>query len=415
MTPERSLPLSWMTRDAALIVTARGMRSFGFGAVSVVMAIYLHLLGLSTVQIGLFLSSGLAGAAVYTLAIVFIGDSFGRRRLLVLFAVMMAVAAVAVVATDAYALIVIAAVLGGFSVAGGASAGGAIQPLEHASLADLTRPERRTDLYAVYGIAGTAGTSFGALAAGLPTVFEGLFGLSELGAIKIIFLAFAFLLALSAIVYALLSPAVEVHTGEGRNWVNPLRLPSRRYIFTLSGLFSVDHFAGGLVVQTLVSLWFFTKFGIDLGAIGLIFFGSNLMAAVSLWMAAKLAGRIGLINTMVFTHIPSSLLLIALPFLPTVWLAASFWLVRGFFGQMDVPTRQSYTMAVVEPNERSAMAGISTISRSLTGTASPSVATFVWSIGATSVPFVSAGVLKIVYDLSLYALFRKVKPPEEAP
>ena len=139
------------------------------------------------------------------------------------------------------------------------------------------------------------------------------------------------------------------------------------------------------------------------------------MAAVSLWMAAKLAGRIGLINTMVFTHIPSSLLLIALPFLPTVWLAASFWLVRGFFGQMDVPTRQSYTMAVVEPNERSAMAGISTISRSLTGTASPSVATFVWSIGATSVPFVSAGVLKIVYDLSLYALFRKVKPPEEAP
>lgn len=194
----------------------------------------------------------------------------------------------------------------------------------------------------------------------------------------------------------------------------PLRLPSRRLIFTLSGLFSVDHFAGGLVAQSLVSLWFFTKFGIKLESIALIFFGSNLIAAVSLWVAAKLANRIGLINTMVFTHIPPSVMSIAIPFLPTAGMAASFWLVRSFFGQMDVPTRQSCTMAVVGPNERSAMAGVNSATRSVTGTVSPSVATALWNIGTTSIPFVSRGVLKISYDLALWFMFRKVKPPEEA-
>jgi len=176
----------------------------------------------------------------------------------------------------------------------------------------------------------------------------------------------------------------------------------------------VDHFAGGLVAQSLVSLWFFTKFGIKLESIALIFFGSNLIAAVSLWVAAKLANRIGLINTMVFTHIPPSVMSIAIPFLPTAGMAASFWLVRSFFGQMDVPTRQSCTMAVVGPNERTAMAGVNSATRSVTGTVSPSVATALWNIGTTSIPFVSRGVLKISYDLALWFMFRKVKPPEEA-
>ena len=404
-------PLRWLSRDARLIILARGLRAFGQGSVAVVIGIYLHLLGFSTIQIGLFISAGLAGGAVFAIMVVFVGDTLGRRRLLVLFSLLTAGSALALAVADSFALLAAVAFLGSFTATGGA-AGGATQPLEQASLADAAVPERRTDLYAVYGVMGTAGASFGALAAGLPAVYEAAFGLGELAALRVVFVTFAGLAALGGLCYALLTPSVEAGGGAER-WTNPLCLPSRRLIFTLSGLFAVDHFAGGLVVQSLVSLWFFTRFGVELTSIGFIFFGSNLLAAISLWVAAKLANRIGLINTMVFTHIPASLLLIAVPFLPTAWLAATFWLVRGFFAQMDVPTRQSYTMAVVGPNERSAMAGINYVSRGVVGTASPSVATLVWTVGAASIPFVACGVIKIAYDLSLYFKFRNVKPPEE--
>ncbi len=407
------LSLAWMTRDARLIVLARGIRGFALGSVSVLLAIYLHLLGFSTIQIGLFISAGLLGAAAYSFLIVFFGDTMGRRRLLVTFALMPAATALALTVVDSFPVLAGLALVGSFSVAGGGAAPGPAQPLEQASLADRVPAEKRTDLYAIYGIMGTAGTALGALAAGLPVLFQDAFGLAEVSALRIVFVIFAALLSLVALCYSLLSPSVEVATADSR-WVNPLRLPSRRLIFTLSGLFSVDHFAGGLVVQSLVSLWFFTKFGMELQSIGLIFFASNVMAAISLWVAAKVANRIGLINTIVFTHIPASLLLIVVPFLPTAWLAASLWVVRGFFGMMDVPTRQSYTMAVVGPNERVAMAGVNSVTRSITGTASPSVATALWSIGATSVPFIACGVLKIAYDLSLYVMFRSVRPPEEA-
>ena len=375
------------------------------------LAIYLDLLGLGLIQIGLFISAGLAGAAVLTLLVVLFGDSLGRRRLLIAFSLMTAAAALAMVVVDSFPALLAVSFAGSFAAAGGA-AGGAVQPLEQASLAGTVRDERRTDLYAIYGMVGVGASALGALAAGLPALYQATFGLNELAAYRVVFVSFAALTVVSATCYALLSPAVEVGS-RSRTWVNPFRLPSRRLIFTLSGLFSVDHFGGGLVAQSLVSLWFFTRFGVDLQSIALIFFGSQLLAAVSLWVAAKLAGRIGLINTMVWTHIPSSLFLMAMPFLPTAGLAAAFWLARGFFGQMDVPTRQSYTMAVVAPDERSAMAGINAVSRSLTGTASPSAATALWAIGSSTIPFVAGGALKIAYDLALYFMFRNVRTLEE--
>ncbi len=405
--------LAWMTRDAALIALARGMRTFGQGAVVVLLAIYLDVLGFSVIQIGLFISASLAGGALFTLVVVVAADAFGRRRLLVFFSLMTSAAALTVVATESFAVLLLASFLGSFAVAGGA-AGGAVAPLEQATLAGTVAEERRTDLYAFYGIVGTGASALGALAAGLPAFYQAGFGMSEPGAFRIVFATLAVLTALAAVCYALLTPAVEAGGGGRRGWVSPFRLRSRRLIFTLSGLFSVDHFAGGLIPQSLVALWFFTRFGVELESIAFIFFGTRLLAAISLWVAARLANRIGLINTMVWTHIPSSLLLIAIPFLPNVWLAAAFWLVRGFFGQMDVPTRQSYTMAVVGPDERSAMAGINSVSRSVTGTASPSIATALWSIGFAGIPFVSCGVLKIAYDLSLYFMFRHVRTPEEA-
>jgi|SRR3990172_4706645 len=412
MSSFHRLSLSWMNRDAWLILVARGVRGLGQGSVSVLVGIYLHLLGFSPIQIGAFLSAGLAGASFFTFVVALIGDTLGRRRLMVVFTLMPAGAALVLASTDNFLLLAAVAFLGSLSVAGG---GGVVpaQPLEQASLADTVSPDRRTDLYAVYNIMGIGGASLGALTALLPPLYQSLFGLAELSTYRIMFVTFAVLEALTALCYSFLSPSVEATISGGSRWVNPLHLPSRRLIFTLSALFSVDHFAGGLVAQSLVSLWFYTQFGMKLESIGLLFFGSNLMAAISLWAAAKLANRIGLINTMVFTHIPSSLFLIAIPFLPSVELAATFWLVRGFFGMMDVPTRQSYTMAVVGPGERSAMAGINSVTRSITGTVSPSFATTLWSIGAISIPFIACGVIKIVYDLTLYFMFRDLHPPEE--
>ena len=402
----------WMTRDAWLIVYARGLRSLAQGSLSVIMAIYLYLLGFSTMQIGLFLSAGIGGAAAYSLAIVFFGDTLGRRRLLIWFTLLPAVTALVLTLTASFSILSLLAFIGCFSVAGGASASGPAQPLEQASLASRVGSRNRTDLYALYGIVRTSGIAIGALSAGLPVFYQHMFGIDELTSLRVVFVTSAALFLLAGFCYAMVSSAVEVEIKKGQ-WSNPLRLPSRRIIFTLSGLFSLDHFAGGLVVESLVSLWFFSKFGVELQSIGVIFLGSNILGAISLFIAAKLANRIGLINTMVFTHIPASLLLIAIPFLPSAWLAAIFWLARGFCSRMDVPTRESYTMAIVAPEERVAMAGLNTTTRSVTGTISPSLATLLWSMGAVSLPFIVCGVLKIGYDLSLYFMFRDVHPPEE--
>jgi len=196
-------------------------------------------------------------------------------------------------------------------------------------------------------------------------------------------------------------------------WVNPFRLPSRRLIFTLTGLFSLDHFAGSLFIQSLAAYWFHTRFGMELESLGLVFFLSHLLSAISLWVAAKLANRIGLINTMVFTHIPSSLFLIVAAFAPAAWIAVLFWQMRAFLSMMDVPTRDSYTMSVVQPSERVAMAGVHIVGRSIAGTIGPSVSTALWLALSASVPLVACAVLKITYDLSLYFMFRNVKPPQE--
>ena len=275
-----------------------------------------------------------------------------------------------------------------------------------------TTAERRTDLFALYGIVPRIATALGASAAGLPVLYGAAFGLSDIFSIKLMFLAFALLQVIGAVLYAMLSPAVEGASGP-RRWTNPLKLPSRRLIFTLNGLFSVDHFAGSLAMQSLIAYWFATRFGIELGGLALVFFLSNTLSAASLWVSAKIANRIGLINTMVFTHIPSNIFFIAAAFAPTTWVAVLFWQLKSLLGQMDVPARDSYTMAVVGPEERVAMASIHVVSRSVTGAVGPSLATVMWSTLSAGAPIVTAGVLKLVYDLSLFAMFRNVRPPEE--
>ena len=268
-------------------------------------------------------------------------------------------------------------------------------------------------MFAAYGIAGMAGTSLGALAAGLPSVLESAFDFDTTSAFRVLFYGQAGINVAVAFLYSRLSAEAEIR-GEERGWVNPLKLPSRGMILKITGLFGVDAFAGGFIVQSLVSFWLFTHFGIETGSLGLIFFASNVLSGVSLWVAARLAARFGLINTIVFSHIPYSILLIAVPFLPFAWMAVLFWLVRACFTMMDVPTRQSYIMAVVSPRERMAMASATTLGRSASIAASPPIATALWTAASASVPFIISGVLKIAYDLALWVMFRGVRPPEEA-
>jgi MFS family permease len=402
----------WINRDGKLIIAVRGVRTSAHSAASVLLAIYLDQQGFGLFEIGLFLTIGSAGAVFWALVAGLLGDLMGRRRLLTVMGFLSALTGVALITSQSLQLLAVAAFLGGFSAMSGAS--GAMGPLEQASLPATAPPERRTDLFALYGIVGTAAVSLGALAAGLPSIFQGAFGVNQLASFQVVFGGYAFLGLIAALFYSQLSPHVEVATGEAR-WVNPLRLPSRTRIMTLAGLFTVDSFGTGLLGQSLASYWFFTRFGISAQELGLLFFASHVLTAISLWVAARLASRIGLVNTMVFTHIPSSLLLIAIPFLHDAWLAILCWLVRAFFVQMDAPTSQSYTMAIVGPEERSAMAAATSVSRSAGIAAGPAAAAALWGAASASAPFVVGGVVKIIYDLTLWCFFRQMKPPEEAP
>ena len=246
----------------------------------------------------------------------------------------------------------------------------------------------------------------------MPTLLQRALGLGELTSFRPVFVGYTVLAVLTALCYSRLSSRVELPSGEAR-WTNPFTLPSRGRIFTLAGLFTVDSFGTGLIVQSLVSYWFFTRFGLQPGSLGALFFASSVLTAISLWVAARLARRIGLLNTIVFTHIPSSLLLIAVPFVPEAWMAMALWLLRAFFAQMDAPTSQSYTMAVVTPEEHTAMASATTVTRSAGLAAGPSVGTALWTALGPSAPFLVGGTVKIAYDLTLWWMFRQVKPPEE--
>lgn len=287
-----------------------------------------------------------------------------------------------------------------------------MQPLELASLTEVVPNERRTQLISLGFIAGQVASALGALAIGVLVPLRHMPGVGELGAYRIVFVAYGLLQVLCGLLYLRLSPAME-GSGTERGWSNPLKLKSRRRIFALTGLFSLDSFAASLVMQSLIAYWFTTRFGINLAALSGVFFASSILGAISLWAAAKLAGRFGLLNTMVFAHTPASLFLIAAAFAPVAWVAVLFWLLRSALAMMDAPTRESYTMAVVEPDERVAMAGIHGAGRSLASILGPTLGTALWNASAATVPFAVSGVLRIVYDGALYLTFRKVKPPEE--
>jgi MFS family permease len=408
MVQPSKLPLHWINRDGKLIILGLGIRAFAQGSASIILALYLDKLGYSLVEIGAFLSAGVAGAACLTFIVSLFAERVGRRRLMVFFALLVSAAALGMVFVNSFLPLIVIAFFGNVGAGGIMPAA----PLEQASLADTASSQKRTDLFAIYRISGLAGTTLGALSIGLPHLLQSGFSLSEINSFKAMYVGFSVVLLVAASLYALLSPAIEVSRTQ-QQWSNPFTLPSRRIIFTLTGLFSLDSFAGSLFMQSLASYWFYTKFGLSLQDLALVFSLSNALAAISLWLAAKIGNRIGLINTMVFTHIPSSLFLLGALFAPSAGMAIVFWQLRAFLAMMDQPTRDSYTMSLVQPQERVAMAGINTVGRNITGTIAPLVATALWQSISAAVPIIGCAVLKISYDLSLFFMFRKVKAPQE--
>jgi MFS family permease len=385
----------------------------GYGALGVILVLYLAAAGLDAGQIGLLLTLTLVGDTLISLYLTTHADRIGRRRPLVLGALLMAAAGVVFAGSTGFVVLLVAATLGVLSPSG--SEVGPFLPIEQAALTEVTPAERRTSIYAWYNLTGSVATAVGALVAGLVVGALRGAGWSEVDAYRLILLSYAIRGLILIPIVRSVSPAVEVAPGD-TSIARRLGLhKSRGVVARLASLFALDAFAGGLIIQSLLAYWFHQRFGLPVEALGAIFFGANLLAAVSALAAARIAARIGLINTMVFTHLPSNLLLMLVPLMPTVELAIIVLLARFSISQMDVPTRQSYTMAVVEPDERSAAAGVTGIARTTGAALSPLIAAPLFAAaGLAAVPFFLAGGLKIVYDLTLWRAFRQRRPPEEA-
>ncbi len=400
-------------RDIVLLFSARIIRLFCYGFLSVVLALYLAQAGLREQQIGLLFTLTLAGDAAVTLWLTTRADRFGRKRTLLAGSVLMFGAGAVFIATRNPAILMAAAIIGVISPSGNEI--GPFLSVEQAALSQLLPAERRTRVFAWYNLAGSLATASGALSGGWLAQGLQAHGASALKAYRANLAGYALGGLVLAAIFIGLSRKIEV--GAARDAITaPFSFGlhrSRRIVFKLSALFSMDAFAGGLIVQSMIAYWFHIRFGVDAGIIGSIFFGANLLAGVSALLAARLAKKIGLIKTMVFTHVPSNILLILVPLMPSLPLAVAMLLLRFSISQMDVPTRQSYTMAIVSPDERSAAAGVTSIARSVGAAVSPSLTgIFLASPSLMSLPFFLAGGLKLVYDALLYRGFRALGPRE---
>jgi len=391
--------------DARLLYAARGLRGFGDGFAVILLPAYLSAVGYGPVDIGIVAAASLFGSAVLTLAIGWIAPRHDLRTLLLLAAGLMAATGLAFPASAHIVFVAVVAFIGTINPSAGDI--GVFVPLEHAMLARGAPDRERTGVFARYSLIGALSAAAGALGAGLP---EGLasVGFGEITAFRLMFYAYAFLGLAAAILYRRL-PRRQV---EEAHHSAPLG-PSRAVVYRLAALFSLDAFAGGFIVQSLLALWLFQRFELSLAAAGSFFFWSSVLSAFSYPVAARFAKRVGLVNTMVFTHIPSSICLILAAFAPDLATVVALLLVRSALSQMDVPTRTSYVMAVVTPAERTAAAGVTAVPRSLASSLSPALSGVLLASSFSGLPLVICGGLKIVYDLALLISFRHIKPPEE--
>jgi MFS family permease len=388
------------------LYAARAARGFGDGFAAIILPAYLLEIGFDPLQIGLVATAALLGSAATTLAIGFLAPRYHLRTLLLACAALMVVTGIAIPSFQHFVFIAAIAFIGTMNPTTGDI--GVHVPLEQAALAHGVSDQDRTHVFARYSLIGALSIAAGALAAGVPDLLVSL-GMGRIGALQAMFYVYAALGLVGALFYSRIPRAEVKQTAPRATALGP----SRRTVYKLAALFSLDSFAGGFTVQSLMALWLFERFDLSLAAASAFFFWSNVLTAFSYPVAARLGKRFGLVNTMVFTHIPSSVCLILAAFSPSLTIVLALLLVRSALSQMDVPTRTSYVMAVVTPAERTAAASVTAVPRSLASAISPAMSGALLSTSFAGLPLVVCGVLKIVYDLSLLFSFRHIKPPEE--
>lgn len=402
--------MSWITRDGRLVLVARGLRTFAYGFLSVLLGVYLEQAGFAPWQVGAVLTATLTGSAVLTVLFSVYADRLGRRRMLRASALLMAASGLAFALTNRYPLLILASLTGTIGATSGEV--GPFLSLEQAILPQTAPAHRRNALFGLYNTIGAMAGAAGALFAGAPVLLQRVLGLSEAEGFRAMFVLYAALAVCVFALFTVLSPAVELVRTAGQPTLSGLGR-SRGAVFRLSALFGLDSLAGGFVVQSLLAFWFHLRWGVGPEVLGPIFLGVGLLQGISFLVAARVADRIGLINTMVFTHLPSNLLLMAIPLAPSLPAAVALTLGRHALSQMDVPTRQSYVVAVVDPEERTAAAGVTNVVRNVAQAVTPVLSGYAMQVLSLGLPFFIGGGLKIIYDLSLYAMFRRLRPPEE--
>ena len=390
------------------LLVAKGLRAFGDGYVSLLLPVYLLELGYSALQVGIIATATLLGSGLLTLAVGLRAYRFHYRAVLLAATALMAATGLGFATITSFWPLLVIAFVGTLNPSSGDVS--VFLPLEHAVLSRVVDDRGRTAAFARYSLVGALVAALGSLAAGLPALLAARFGLGSVAALQCMFALYALTAIPVALVYRSLPHSLGA---DAKRAPAPLTV-SRSRVYTLAALFSVDAFGGGLVVQSMVALWLFQRYGLSLGEAGTIFFWTGVLTAASFLVAVRIANRIGLVNTMVFTHLPSSLCLVLIPFAGDLSTALALLFVRAALSQMDVPTRSSYVMAIVQPEERPAAASITSVPRSLASAVSPLLAGYLLGISTFGWPLVAAGGVKIAYDLALLAMFRKVRPPEEA-
>ncbi len=413
------LALRHLTRDTWLLFATRFIRLFAYGSLSVVLVFYLVSIGLSERQAGLLLTLTLFGDTAISLAITTRADRVGRREMLIVGALLMTAAGIVFASTAHFWLLLLAGAIGVVSPSGHEV--GPFLPIEQAALSHVVTDRSRTEVFAWYTLAGSLATALGALFAGTITRILQEAAMSPVSSYRAVVIVYAALGVVLAAIFAGLSHRTEAAAyGERTSAATVISglsglERSRAVVLKLSALFALDSFGGGFVVQAFAAYWFHLRFGVDPAALGAIFFWANVFAGLSALLASRLAARIGLIKTMVFTHLPSNILLILVPLMPSLWWAVTVLLLRFSISQMDVPARQSYVMAVVPPEERAAAGGVTGVARTIGAAVSPFFVGLMFARPSLmNLPFFLAGTLKIVYDVLLYKEFAAARPPEEA-
>ena len=400
-------PRARASRHVDRLLIAKGLRAFGDGYVSLLLPVYLLELGLSPLQVGVIATTTLLGSGALTLLVGLHAYRYPYRTLLLAATLLMAATGLGFASVTAFWPLLVIALVGTLNPSSGDVS--VFLPLEHAVLSRVVGDKDRTGAFARYSLVGSLVAALGSLAAALPSFATSLTGMGELRALQLMFVLYALLAGIAAIVYRGLPR--ELASGD-RQPAAPLT-ESRKIVYTLAALFGVDAFAGGFVVQSMLALWLYRNFSLSLAATGTLFFWTGVLTALSYLVAVRIANRFGLVRTMVFTHLPANLCLVAIPFMPTLGPVVALLFVRSALSQMDVPTRSSYVMAIVQPAERPAAASITTVPRSLASAASPLLSGLLLGLSSFGWPLVIAGALKIAYDIALLAMFGNVQPPEE--